>query len=287
MNNQATQAGKQADDIINNLANPGAVIETDKATVEVLDKAQPVEDWKKRFTGLKSSQDKTIHSLRQKVSQFDLMESENQTLKKRLEETQAQIPATPNEMLELFSEEEVKGFKKMMQGEVGGLQSEVERLTEELEYTRQERIKNVAMSEHQTVVEAVSNAIPHYTEIDVDPGFAEYMKDVDEFGNIRYDLLVKAKNETPPDIGRIVSFYSEYSEIKQNDEAKPPQYTQQELLQQPKSSEVGITQAPHDLGINWNQAMISQFYKDKATGKISSADAVKLEQDLYRAVGKR
>ena len=212
-NQQAASAGQQADAIIEQLATPQAAVETEQATVEVLDQAHPVqtapaEDWKKRFSGYKASTDKTLHTLRQKMSQFDLMESENNALKKRLEETQSQIPSTPNEMLELFSEEEVNGFKKMMQGEVGGLQGEVERLTAELEWTRQERVKNEAMSEHQSVVDIVAQAVPNYAEIDMDPNFALYMKGVDEFNNVRYDLLVKAKNETPPDIGRCLLYTS-------------------------------------------------------------------------------
>ena len=286
-NTQAKSAGEQANAIIEQLANPGNAVETENATVEVLDQAQPVDDWKKRFTGLKSSQDKTIHSLRQKVSQFDLMESENNQLKKRLEETQAQIPTTPNEMLELFSEEEVAGMEKMFGGKVSGLQSEVERLTEELDYARKERAQNAAVSEHQSIVDVVAQSVPNYAEIDVDPGFAEYMKDLDEFNNVRYDLLVKAKNENPPDIGRIVSFYVDYSNIKQAEAQQPQQYTQQELLQQPRGSQSGGTVAPQSLGIQWNTATSSQFYKDKALGKYTPEEAESLEQDLFRSMKRR
>ncbi|RLD03465.1 MAG: hypothetical protein DRI65_12840 [Chloroflexota bacterium] len=283
-NQQAASAGEEANAIIEQLANPGQAIETETSTVEVLDQAQPVDDWEKRFKGYKASTDKTLHKLRQQSSQFDLMSNENNQLKKRLEETQAQIPKTPNEMLELFSEEEVAGMEKMFGGKVSGLQDEVSRLTEELNYTRNERVQNEALHEHQSVVEAVANAVPNYADIDVDPGFSTYMKGIDEFNNVRYDLLVKAKNETPPDIGRIVSFYVDYSNTKQAEAQQPQQYTQQELLQQPKGSHTGGVVPQQNLGIQWNTATSSQFYKDKALGKYTPEQAEALELDLFRSM---
>jgi len=129
-NTQAASAGSKADEIISQLANPQAPIETDKATVNVLDQAQPVgeqpmipeEDWKKRFSGYKASTDSTIHKLRQQAQQFDLTAAENAKLKQELADTKANVPSTPDEMLQLFSQEEVDGFTKMMDNRVGGLQ---------------------------------------------------------------------------------------------------------------------------------------------------------------------
>jgi len=111
------------------------------------------------------------------------------------------------------------------------------------------------------------------------------MKDVDEFSNVRYDLLVRAKQENPPDIGRIVSFYTEFERLKQTQGEQSPQYTQQELMQQPHSANTGAIAPQQSMGIQWNTATASQFYKDKALGKISPEDAEALEKDLYRAMG--
>ena len=290
-NTQAATAGEQADEIIKQLATPQAPIETKQASVQVLDQAQPVtaapeEDWKSRFTGYRTSADKTIHKLRQQVSQFDLMQNENETLKKKLADTQAQIPQTPSEMLELFSEEEVAGMEKMFGGKVGALEAEVERLNEEKKFNQQERANRIAKEEHHSVVDAVARAVPNYNEIDVNPAFAQWMNEVDTFGNVRLELLRKAKAENPPDIGRIVSFYTEFISEQQVVAAQAPtQYTQQELMQQPKTQAgSGQISAPQSLGIKWDTATTSQFYKDRATGKISPEEAEALEKDLYRAL---
>jgi len=293
-NSQAAQAGNQADEIIKRLATPGEAVATDKAIVDVLDQATPVEgqgdrgttsptdNWEKRYKGYRSSTDSTIHKLRQQVNQFDLVNNENAELKKRLEETQAQIPQTPDEMLELFSKEELDGFNKMFDGKLGQLNNTVSGLEEQLAIAKQEGRERIQNQEHRSVVQAVANAVPGYAEIDSDPAFKSWMEDVDAYGNVRYDLLIAAKASTPPDIDRIVSYYKEYSRIKGD---KPP--TQQELLQTPTSQAAPNNTQPQSLGIKWDQPTISQFYKDKATGKIDAKKAIEIEKDMYAYLGSR
>ncbi len=156
-NTQAASAGSKADEIISQLANPQAPIETNKATVNVLDQAQPVqaapeEDWKKRFSGYKASTDSTIHKLRQQAQQFNLTEAENVRLKKELADTKANVPTTPDEMLQLFSQEEVDGFTKMMDNRVGGLQGEVDRLQAEVNVNRQDKAQALPIENTQVLL---------------------------------------------------------------------------------------------------------------------------------------
>lgn len=302
-NTQAASAGSQADEIIKQLSNPQAPIETDKTTVEVLDKAQqltqpapvatPDEDWKKRFTGYKASTDSTIHNLRQKANQFDLTSAENVKLKKDLEDLKKNVPTTPDEMLKFFSKEEVDGFSNYVDSRVGSLQGEVKRLQEEAEAARKERQLAAAQQEHMSVVDAVRASVPNYAAIDNHPEFKKWIGEPDSFGNVRYDLLIKAKQEVPPDIGRIVSFYNEFAStqnIQQDAKVAPPaKPTIQELMQTPKSAPSGSVPqgAPQSLGIKWDTATSSQFYKDKTTGKYTPEQALALEQDLFRSIKKR
>lgn len=292
-NRQAQEAGERADEIINKLSNPSQAIDTDKATVEVLDQVTPVVttpeptpvddgNWENRFKGIKASSDKTIHALRQQVSQFDLFKEENDRLKKDLADAKAKIPDTPNELLKHFSEEEVDGITKAVDGKVSGLQNEVERLQKELGSVKEEDAKAAASKAHRQIVDAVASAVPEYSKIDVNPKFNDYMNALDSFGNVRYDMLMRAKNSTPPDIGRIVQFYVDFAktEIEVQDEPRK-QYTQQELLQNPNSSPSARAEAPQSLGIHWDLPTIQRFYKDKKIGKIPIEMAEKLEQDLY------
>jgi len=291
-NTQATAAGEQADEIIKQLANPGAAIETEKTTVEVLDQAQPVEgqidsgvtapadNWENRYKGYKSSTDSTIHSLRQQVQQFDLMKDRLDGLESENNKLKEHIPQTPDEMMELFSKEELDGFNKLVDGKVGDLQGEVRRLQSEAELREQERAEEMNLAQHRDIVSAVARSVPEYAKVDVDPAFSKYMSEPDSFGNIRLELLKQAKALIPPDIGRIVQFYKDFVAMQ------PKQgYTQQELLQTPQSTPASGVTTPQATGRIWTQALISQFYKDRATGKIGKEEATELEKEMYASLG--
>lgn len=294
MSNQAKEAGRRADEIIKQLANPSAPIETEQSTVKVLDQAVPVpstpdgaqqerEDWEKRFKNYKSSTDLTLHNLRQKVSEFDLVQSTNESLQTKLEEVKSQIPKTPSEMLELFSPEEVDSFSKMVDTRVDGLQEELSRVKAELTKVRETDEADAEARANQYIIDEVMKAVPKYNEINFSTEFKEYLSSLDSFGNVRYDMLVRAKNSNPPDIGRIVQFYNEFDNTRVSPQAQEkPQYTQQELLQNPRSLSSERIQNPKGLGIKWDLPTIERFYKDKKMGKIPPDIAKELEQDMYK-----
>lgn len=311
-NQQVTDQAKRADEIIEslkNLANPQENLVTAASEVEVLDKAtdlrQPVEqpdvkpvetstapveqtDYETRFKRYKASTDITIRDLRQKVTTLESMESENSQLKKQLENALAQIPSTPNEMLEMFSTEEVSAFDKMVEGKVGGLKSEVDRLTDELSEARKGKQANDKKNAHKNLVERIANVVPNYNEVNNSKEFSDYMNDLDEFGNLRLEMLIKAKESTPPDVGRIIQFFRDFANSNVVQEApadKRQPYTQQELLQTPSSTSSASPESPQGLGINWGQPQISQLYKDKATGIISSSEFKELEADMRAYMG--
>jgi len=298
MSRQAREAGNKADEMIKHLANPSKPIVGEQAVVKVLDKAQPVEptapvnpqehDWEQRFTGYKASADSTIHALRKQVEQFDLVNKENEALKRDLETTQAQIPKTADEMLKLFSQEEVDGLSQMLDSRVGSLADKVERLTAELDQVHTAEAKANANNVHQSVVDAVKVAVPDYEQVDNDPAFRKWLDEPDSFGNVRYDMLIRAKRTNPPDVGRIVQFYLDYSQTESKVQEEPQQqYTQQELLQTPRSSPSARTEVQQSLGIKWDLPTINQFYKDKAIGKIPPDKAKMLEADLYQSRQRR
>lgn len=301
-NQQANEAGTRADEIIKQLANPSDDIVTDKATVKVIDQATPApaanpqnHNWEERFNKYKASSDSTIHALRKQAQQFDMLKAENESLKQTLTKVEDQLPKTPNGLTELFSDEEIDGVQKMVSGEVDELKATVEQLKAQQTRARDAELQAESQKVHVAIVNAVKQSVPEYESIDKDPGFSKWMQEPDEFGNIRYDLLVTAKATTPPDIGRIVQFYRDYSGVPRQQQevqvAQPkvrtPRYTQQELLQQPSSHTGASAPQQEGLGIAWTTATASQFYKDKALGKINPEDAQLLEADLYRAMGHR
>lgn len=299
MNNiQAQSAGTEADELIKQLSNPGGAPEE---AVKVLNKANQLpiqqpgethENWEKRFKNYKASTDTTIHKLRQQASTFDLMQNENAQLKEQLAQVRQQVPKTPEEALELFSQEEVDSMNKLVDSKVNGLQSELTSVRQQLAAEQQHKQQQLAMQTHQSVIKQVETAVPHYAKIDVHPRFKKYMNAFDEYGNNRMDLLLKAKNSTPPDINRIVQFYREFEasvNVRQEtpQQKRHKQFTQQELLQNPTSRQAGLTPKEKPLGIVWDEPTIQAFYRDKALSKISADEAARLEQDMMNQLYKR
>lgn len=310
-NQQAMEQGKRADEMIEslkNLSNPQKNIVTDKTEVKVLDKAvqvphpsqqpdqKPVEDssapveqndYETRFKRYKASTDITIRDLRIKVNELLNEVSETDQLKKQLEEALTQIPEVPNEMAAMFSTEEVDAMDKLVEGKVGGLKSEVARLNKELEEAREAKVTNDKTNAYKSLVEQVANAVPKYQEVNNSQAFKDYMNDIDEYGNIRMDMLVRAKKATPPDVGRIIQFFKDFANSNVVQEAPADErhtYTQQELLQTPNSQSSEGQAAPQKLGIVWDVATVSQFNKDKALGKIPPAKMKVLEADMMFAL---
>lgn len=290
-NKQAQEAGTRADEIIKNLANPSPAIETETSTVEVLDKVTPVQaphesdgNWENRFKGYKATTDDTIHKLRQKVNQFDLLVNENEKIKADLEELKAHAPKAPDELLTNFSEEEVEGFSKLVNTKVGKLEDQVSRLTNELSRVHEKEEADKVDEARAYIRKAVKSAVPDYDTIDSDPNFGAWMKSLDGFGNLRMDLLSAAMVSNPPDISRIVQFYVEFGNQRKTPEQEAPHYTQQELLQTPSSLPGTKVEAPQGMGIQWTQDLIAQLYKDKATGKLSQEKFGELEQDYFNSL---
>lgn len=297
-NSQATEAGTVADNIIKQLSTPSNAIETDKTTVEVLDKAKPMDtpapdksSWENRFKGYKASADKTINELRRKVDSFEMLASDVENLKAENTKLKETAPTAPDEMLELFSQEEVNGFNKLLDTKVGSLTSEVTTLQGKLQERDARDEEVLVANRHQSIVNSVAQHVSNYAELDINPKFREFMNEPDSYGNIRVDLLTQATSTNPPDIGRIVGFYNEYNakveQEKTNVVKAKPTFTQQEFMQTPTSSASDSVQTEQTTGIVWNRATINKFYKDKATGIIPAKEAVKLEKEMYAALAGR
>jgi len=281
MNNmQAQEAGTQADSIITSLSTPS---QPEEAAEQVPTPAQDG-NWEARFKGYKKSSDTTIHTLRQQVANLDSLQAKVDMLERQNEDLVAASPVAQNPMTDLFSEEEASAVDKYVDSKVGTMQGEVDRLKADAK-TRQDREDTIkTQSTHMSIVESVKNSVSNYDEIDSNPDFISYMNEPDNFGNIRLNLLRTAKSAIPPDIDRIVRFYIEFNATLDKEPERV--YTQQELLQNPASHPSPRLEVEQPTsGTVWDQATISQFYKDKAIGKIGPKQAKALELEMYAALG--
>ena len=283
MTNRAEQAGKLAEELMSTAyaALPSEDDEVqDEAVEEVVEEPIPVDnEWEKRYKNYKASTDNTIYELRQRTNQFDVLQQEVEQLRQQNAElAQAKPQDIPEELLTLFSKEEVGSIDQLVDRKVSGLNEEVSRLKAELAAEKAAKQEQQAYQTRQQIINTVASKIDNFDEINNSTGFRDYMQEPDEFGNVRYDLLQRALTASPPDIDRLVRFYTDYVALK-TPEVQEKKITQKELLQQPTSTSNDSTEKT-GLGIHWTPQLIKDFYTDSAAGRIEPEKAKALEADM-------
>ena len=178
-------------------------------TVEVKQQEEtpPQEDWKKRFTNFKATADNTIFQLRKdnaalksdlaslteknEVILSELVDIKKQISKQKKEDSFNNIFTQEDE--DLLGSDAINIFKKAVK-KVAPQSEESEDLKglkEEIRQLKQEKIKQLK-KEQETVEEEsfnhlkvkLSTLVDDWQEIDVDPGFINYLEEIDEVDSV-------------------------------------------------------------------------------------------------------
>ena len=190
------------------------------------------ENWKKRFIGLQKTHEEVTRELKaQNASLVQSNQSMNETLtrmSKELEELKKAVKSDPFEGVfteedeNLLGKEALDAMKKAASAvkpeDKGADSAELLAVKAELDALKQkdiERANELAMKreeeEMEILKERLSEIVPGFEKIDVDPGFGEYLKDVDSFSDhIRMDLFTNAVVRR--DVANVARFYQEYLE---------------------------------------------------------------------------
>lgn len=230
------------------------------------------EKWKHKYNVLQGKYNAEVPRLQQEVKK---LQEENaylltklELLEKVVEETKAQ----PEKKVEDLQEDEdtdiktlkedfpeiYRAVKKIMSKTVP---QEVKTITEEM---KQQKTANFFTT--------LKTLVPNWEELNVDEGFLRWLKEVDLFtGKTRHELLLDAYSKF--DVNRVASFFKAYSD------GLPINRQQAHVAPQSRSISTPATNKKI-----LRQSQIEDFYRKKALGKISSADAKRFEQEIISAM---
>lgn len=244
--------------------------------------------WQHRFSVLKGKYDAEVPSLQRQVTE----------LTRQLQEAKQAAPAASapqraqdaiadlsKEELEQFGPELIAVIQRIASKAAAPATSadaaELETLRQEVGQFRDERQQD-ATARFWTDLE---QAVPNYRQINSDEQFHTWLGEIDPFSGVtRQQLLISAQKELSAH--RVAALFKAYTQTNpaaaKPAGAQPPQIPPEQV--QPATSRVGAeTLQPASQQRTWSSADISQFYKDKAAGKYSQADAAALEADIFAA----
>ncbi|MCE3025734.1 hypothetical protein [Salinicola sp. DM10] len=131
--------------------------------------------------------------------------------------------------------------------------------------------------------ERLSQRVPRLSEINKDPGFLQWLGDVDRFsGVMRQQLLTDAQQQLDAD--RVADIFDAYSSGTQSsthsDGASSGKREIPEDQVQPRQTRSTQTPAAEKV---WTREEISQFYRDRQQGRYSKEEGERVEADIFAA----
>lgn len=254
---------------------------------------QPEVDWEKRFKNYKASTDLTIHDLRSELAKFKSKLSTLQVEHSNLVQSYQEKAASSGKSF--FSEEDVdilgepavnainKGVEELINSRVKPLQDEVARSRKDLAEREASEAKTFAKTNYDKFLSKLAKVVPDYADLNVSPGFLEYMKEVDEVSEYPRSYLFE-KAESALDVQRISSFFLDYKNKKEG-KKKPLEKA---------ITPSGVYGESKQKGNNTNEdvvitrAYIDKFYNDfnrgKYKGDAGRKEATRIEAMIDKAV---
>lgn len=226
----------------------------------------------KRFNNYKGSTDATIHDLRNQLAAskkkyVDLQQDYSKVVKEKgeMENSSAKSSIFSDEDRDILGESAVesisKGVDKMLESKIKPLQEEVEKSKRILVEKEAQEADQLARMNYTSFLEKIGKVVPDYAQINVDPGFISWLKEVDEVSGYPRDYLF-SKAEQALDAGRVVSFFKEYEAV-----ASTPNKVLEDNITPTGSPTPSAPKASGDSDKLITRAFIDKFYNDLVRGK--------------------
>ena len=179
-------------------------------------------NWKRRFTNFKASADTTIFELRQEVAslQSSLAHAKGEVQSLRNSTTSAPVDAFDG----VFSEQDeatfgTDGLDIVKKATKTAIDKATKPLKDQLDKAEADRISSLRAqaASHEAAsygkfISDLENLAPDYKEVNVNPGFLEWMKLPDTYSGITRAKLFSAA-EGSKDVSRVAEFFVEYSNL--------------------------------------------------------------------------
>ena len=168
-----------------------------------------------------------------------------------------------------------KASQKITENAVNPLkeQLDIERKTRlELEEREAQKAKNEAVS---SFLSRLGNIVPDYKEIDVDPGFASWMEDIDPLSGYARKILFK-RAESNGDVGRVAEFFNQFKSERMGIDTHDP--LANHVTPTGSQAQAQSQQVSEDKKILSMDA-INEFYDDAAKGRYKNNMSVFREKE--------
>lgn len=244
----------------------------------------------KRFNNYKASTDLTIRDLRDELaktkSSYANLQQQFSDMVRKTNETQAK----PHQ---IFSDDDIdilgepavnalnKGVNELLESKLKPLQEEVVRSREDSAKREALEAQRLARANYDKFISKLAIKVPDYEEVNVSPGFLDYMKQPDPDSGFSREFLFK-KAEESHDVGRIASFFLDY---KKEIGKKNPVLEESIMPEGVGAPSAPVAQAQEQI---ITRKFIDKFYSDLARGKYSTKkgreEAQKIEAMIDKAV---
>jgi hypothetical protein len=221
----------------------------------------------------------------------------------------APVPATPAVPAKLVKDEEVREFgadlidimRRVVREEQATLLPEIDRRVapvaqrvDQVAQATQHVGQRVAQNDQQSVLSMLASAVPSWQELNEDPGFLEWLDQVDPFSGAQRGALLKQAYKAH-DGSRVVAFFNGY--LKEHAAVTPPAASTppaavpapQRNLEQfvaPGTPKTGAAGAQDGSGKRvWSRAEIGSFSSDVQAGRFKGTKEQRkqIEADIFAA----
>lgn len=281
----------------------------------------PKEGWEQKYRVLQGKYNAEVPRLQNQVRE---QHTQLQSFQSQLTATQnllaslsaqretapaASTPATPPTATKLVKDEEVKEFgadlidvmRRVVREEQASLLPEIDRRVapvaqrvNQVAQATQDVGQRVAQNDQQSVLAMLASAVPNWQEMNEDPGFLEWLDQVDPFSGAQRGALLKQAYKAH-DGSRVVAFFSGY--LKEHAAVTPPAAPKvpaaapapQRNLEQfvaPGTPKTGAASTQDGSGKRvWSRAEIGQFYADVQAGRFKGTKEQRkqVETDIFAA----
>jgi hypothetical protein len=252
--------------------------------------AEPMEDFKQRYTVLKGKYDKEIAEMRVTIAE---QAEQIRSLESLVEQATAARP-TPTfgkaPESKLIKQEEEEEYGKEFFDVVGRrareiIDAELAPLRDKLQSAASREVKLTEEQKRINVQTALDEQVPNWGTLNTDSRFLAWLAERDVFsGEVKQVLLTKAFQAG--DAARVVGFFKAFQEDSSGTPtpgARNPSVDPGTLVAPGTAkSGAGPMDAPGGARV-WTQAEISAFYADVRRGKVPAERKAQLEADIIRA----
>lgn len=282
----------------------------------------PQEGWEQKYKVLQGKYNAEVPRLQNQVRE---QQTQLQSFQSQLTATQnllaslsaqretapaASQPATPPPVTKLVKDEEVREFgadlidvmRRVVREEQATLLPEIDRRVapvaqrvDQVAQAAQHVGARVAQNDQQSVLAMLAAAVPNWQEMNEDPGFLEWLDQVDPFSGAQRGALLKQAYKAH-DGSRVVAFFSGY--LKEHAAVTPPATPKPpaaapaapqrnlEQLVAPGTPKTGAASTQDGSGKRvWSRAEIGAFYADVQAGRFKGTKEQRkqTEADIFAA----